>query len=426
MKKFTTFAIGILFFALVSTSSFGQSVTIIPTSSAGLINIKRDGKGLSHTSANGLVQVGTFANTFSGAYIQTHSNHPLNFSTNNNLAQMTLLQNGSFGIGTETPDEKLTVKTATNNYGLLHTDGTVSLGTYVSNLPRASFGTKSNHDLTFFTNNGGSQMILKTSGMVGIGTTNPLAPLHVAGQSTINGSVSGRYFNYASAVNTITAYTGVEYPSILADASIITNTTFLAFQTIAASDFRIKNIIGLSDNAKDLAKLKKIEITDYTMKDVGTWGTQSFKKVIAQQVEKVYPEIVTKQHKVIPDIYALAEKVNYDAVKKELKCSLSKSYDIKIGDKIELVHPEKGKIQAVVASVSGNEFTVKDWLYATDKIFVFGREVSDFRTVDYDALSMLGISAIQQLAKENEELKHRLDKLETLEKRLNALEANRQ
>ena len=102
----------------------------------------------------------------------------------------------------------------------------------------------------------------------------------------------------------------------------------------------------------------------------------------------------------------------------------SKSYEIKIGDKIELVHPEKGKVQAVVAGVSGNEFTVKDWLYATDKIFVFGREVSDFRTVDYDALSMLGISAIQQLAKENEALKHRLDKLETLEKRLNILETN--
>jgi cell shape-determining protein MreC len=36
---------------------------------------------------------------------------------------------------------------------------------------------------------------------------------------------------------------------------------------------------------------------------------------------------------------------------------------------------------------------------------VFGREVNDFRSVDYEALSMLGISAIQQLAKEVEELK---------------------
>lgn len=265
-------------------------------------------------------------------------------------------------------------------------------------------------------------IITKDNSRVGIGTETPLAPLHVTGQSTISGGISGRLFNFGT--NSLFDYTGNEYPSIIADAAIISQTTVGAFQKITSSDSRIKNIIGLSDNVQDLAKLKKLEITDYRMKDVATWGTQSFKKVIAQQVEKVYPEAVQKQKQVIPDIYALSEKVSYDAATKELKCLLSKSYDLKTGDKIELVHPEKGKVQAVVASVSGNEFTVKDWLYATDKIFVFGREVSDFRTVDYDALSMLGISAIQQLAKENEELKHRLDKLETLEKRLTILEAN--
>ena len=36
---------------------------------------------------------------------------------------------------------------------------------------------------------------------------------------------------------------------------------------------------------------------------------------------------------------------------------------------------------------------------------MYGREVNDFRSVDYEAISMLGISAIQQLAKENEALK---------------------
>ncbi len=72
-------------------------------------------------------------------------------------------------------------------------------------------------------------------------------------------------------------------------------------------------------------------------------------------------------------------------------------------------------------SVSGKTFTVKDWQYPTDKIFVFGREVNDFRSVDYEALSMLGISAIQALAKENEELKK--ENLET-KSRLNAIEAS--
>ncbi|WP_262708345.1 hypothetical protein [Chryseobacterium sp. CH21] len=33
------------------------------------------------------------------------------------------------------------------------------------------------------------------------------------------------------------------------------------------------------------------------------------------------------------------------------------------------------------------------------KLFVYGTEVSDLRTVDYDALSMLNISATQELVK---------------------------
>ena len=107
MKKFTILAIGVLFFALVSTSSFGQSITINPTAGSPVI-IKRDGFGLSHTSTNGLVQVGTYVDE-NVAFIQTHSNHPLHFSTNNGSTQMILLQNGNFGIGTTTPTARLDV-----------------------------------------------------------------------------------------------------------------------------------------------------------------------------------------------------------------------------------------------------------------------------------------------------------------------------
>ena len=35
----------------------------------------------------------------------------------------------------------------------------------------------------------------------------------------------------------------------------------------------------------------------------------------------------------------------------------------------------------------------------TDKVFVYGEEVDDFRTVDYEGLTTLNISATQQLSK---------------------------
>jgi hypothetical protein len=260
---------------------------------------------------------------------------------------------------------------------------------------------------------------------VAIGTTSipalPLAKLVVTGfKGTSSGTSS--FFNPGSAI-----YTNVSSGSnnsIYATHGIVSGLYIGAALAVIASDNRIKNIKGISNSAEDLEGLKKIQITDYTMKDVATWGNKTFKKVIAQQVEEIYPEVIKLQTSVIPDIYALAESVVYDAQNKKLSISLLKDYEIKIGERIELVHPEKGKIIAEVMAVSGKKFTVKNWEYATDKIFVFGREVNDFRSVDYEALSMLGISAIQQLAKEVEELKKQNANFQNLKERLEAIEAS--
>lgn len=87
---------------------------------------------------------------------------------------------GNAGVGTMTPVNKLTVQTATNNTGIVHTDGTIRVGTYVGG-SAGWLGTVSNHPLYFYTNNGGSQIALLTNGRVGIGTTSPAGKLDVRG-----------------------------------------------------------------------------------------------------------------------------------------------------------------------------------------------------------------------------------------------------
>ncbi len=261
---------------------------------------------------------------------------------------------------------------------------------------------------------------------VGIGTDNPIAHLHVGAYGYVSSGQATYFYPNSTALthaNTSTANLG-----IYANQGIVSGTYIGAAQNVIASDARIKTILNRSDNVADLDLVKKLQITNYRMKDEGTWGTKTFKKVIAQEVEKIYPEAVSKQKSIIPDIYTLAQKVKYDAITKELTVSIAKNYDLKVNENIELIHPERGKIRATIAAVSGNSFTVKDWLYETDKIFVFGREVDDFRVVDYEALSMLGISAIQALAKQNEELqqqnKELQQKVKTLESRFEKLEAS--
>jgi Chaperone of endosialidase/Head domain of trimeric autotransporter adhesin len=267
-------------------------------------------------------------------------------------------------------------------------------------------------------------IIRKDNNRVGIGVENPIAPLHVEGYGNVTGGAANYFYNPTfggPGFFTATAATTTASISIYAREGIVAGTYVGAAVSIIASDNRIKKDFSLSNNAEDLERIKKIQITNYRMKDAATWGTQTFKKVIAQQVENVYPEVIKLQTSVIPDIYSLAESVAYDAATKNLSVTLTKDYNIKIGEKIELVHPEKGKILSEVVSVSGNSFTVKDWAYATDKIFVFGRQVNDFRSVDYEALSMLGISAIQQLAKDFDKLKITYEELRLKNEKLDAV-----
>jgi len=96
--------------------------------------------------------------------------------------------NGAIGIGTTAPVTKLTVATPTNSYGVSHTDGETALSTWVGTGSTGSggwFGTLSNHDLNFFTNNGAARMTISKTGSVGVGTSTPKRNLHVhSGGST--------------------------------------------------------------------------------------------------------------------------------------------------------------------------------------------------------------------------------------------------
>ena len=57
------------------------------------------------------------------------------------------------------------------------------------------------------------------------------------------------------------------------------------------------------------------------------------------------------------------------------------------------------------------------------KVFVFGQEVDDFRTVDYEAISMLNVSATQALYKKVIELENANDQLKEMNSSLKTLKA---
>lgn len=77
--------------------------------------------------------------------------------------RMRIDANGKVGIGATSPEEQLEVRTAASAYGLLHSDGTRKVGSYVDTTG-GWYGTKSNHDLKLFTNGGSSRLTITAAG----------------------------------------------------------------------------------------------------------------------------------------------------------------------------------------------------------------------------------------------------------------------
>ncbi len=250
------------------------------------------------------------------------------------------------------------------------------------------------------------RMRVKGDGRVTIGTNSTKAKLNV-------GNIITSWETYGRL--TTDGATGNNTNRNNEELSIYANGQMLADQYHINSDARIKTAIHRSENAKDLDTLSRIEISDYQYKDWRHSGTGTEKKVIAQQLEEVFPQAVTQRTGVIPDIYQNATAENG---------WILLATDLQTGDRVRLIHPVGESLHDVLET-RPNAFRV-DLDPSVTEVFVYGREVSDFRTVDYDAIAMLNVSATQELhrrvANLEEVVASQNDTIDDLVKRLAALE----
>jgi hypothetical protein len=385
----------------------------------------------------------------SGSAVGLPTSQALAFYTSNGsqLAErMRIDPSGNVGIGTNNPVAPLDIKQAnrtgthptsltglyvtgdfsedSNGVEFRHSNGTQGIGFGYNTI--YATGSLTDQPLSIKSRGAGNLLLLPSQGNVGIGTAAPTqAKLVVSGgvdAVVVNTGIS--YFSEQDSPGKINREPTAQYAydrryigptvSIYATGDIWSGYSF-----ISSSDERIKNIQGRSDSAADLHTLLGIEITDYIFKDVIGKGNDAYKKVIGQQVEKVFPQAVSRLTDVVPDIYRQASiQDGWVAL----------ATDLKRGERVKLL-TEKGEegVHEVLEATPDRFRT--DFKPEGDRVFVFGREVGDFRTVDYDAISMLNVSATQQLKKEkdgevqslraeNADLKSRLDALEAAMQRL--------
>ncbi|MEZ4808044.1 MAG: tail fiber domain-containing protein [Flavobacteriales bacterium] len=162
----------------VDTNGYLGIGTATPTH---LLDLRADGQAFGHRSLDSTIAVGTYVDNANGAFLQTHTDHPLQFATNNGNAQMTLLQNGNVGIGSSTPLAKLHIAGTSAGIRLQDTDDGSALSLIAPD-PTGGFtggiGTFGAFDLPLFTDNS-DRMTIKADGKVGIGTAAPSALLDV-------------------------------------------------------------------------------------------------------------------------------------------------------------------------------------------------------------------------------------------------------
>jgi hypothetical protein len=262
------------------------------------------------------------------------------------------------GIGTNIPTYPLTVIGVAQGKGIVQKTGTVEVGFFTS-ANSAYVQTWSNHPLSFSTNNGSPQMILNVTGLgIGIGEGNlPTAKLDVDGSVRIRSDVDVNLDNlWAKHIRLDNNASGSENGVIVYDgtmkfrnfksasgfafvnsaavtiATINSNGNLIITGTLTSSDERLKKEIShIEDPMKVLNQLNGYH---YYWKD--DWRAPERQSgLLAQEVEKVLPELVGEDENGIKAVnymamipYLLEAVKEIKAENEKLKKEISK---LKVG-----------------------------------------------------------------------------------------------
>ena len=393
----------------IGTTNPGSTLTVVDAGNSNQYS------GTLSVLANNLTQgVGIGYMGIQALGSNTNQDLAINSRGSGNIFMETQGTTGNVSIGTGSAFSKLDVLASGGQDVLLGGGNTTGseLKFLYGGVAHFSIYNSGNGDLTFAntsalssTNTAGSALMSITSaGYVGIGTSNPAYPLDVEQTVTYNYGSYG-YLNSAGQVGTAGGN---------AAFSIYASGRVSATEFDAYSDSRIKKDRISSNGETSLETILRLQPVEFKYIDEVEHGSDRKMGFIAQEVEKQFPQAVQTTTGFIPSVYQMSKSISYNATNGELRVTTEKPHGFKVGDKIKLLTEKSSKVVSVVTAVNGDEtFTVGEWAEpGITSVFVYGKEVNDFHTVDYDRIYTLNVSATQELAAQLKTAQERLKQLE--------------
>jgi hypothetical protein len=77
----------------------------------------------------------------------------------------------------------------------------------------------------------------------------------------------------------------------------------------------------------------------------------------------------------------------------------------------------------VAKVINEHTFIVSDWSGTAESIFVYGKKVNDFRTIDFDQITAMAVGAIQELRKQQKSDRELIKQLKAENEKLKVSDA---
>jgi len=190
---------------------------------------------------------------------------------------------------------------------------------------------------------------------------------------------------------------------------------FRSYGYSSLSDTRIKKNIRDIDDVEGLQKILLVQPKKYNYIEYEKNKNVDIIGFIAQQIDEVIPEAISKSTGIVPNIYKNCSVYN----KRNIICSIP--LDVEIDTEVIITDTEKGSGGRYKIKEIYNDYFVIDKDIDRDEVFVKGYEIKDLHHLDKNYIYTLNVCATQELYKlimeqreEINNLKNRLSILESI------------